>query len=137
MKILSFFLCAVLLGQSSWAEPAKRKPASENGQKPHILQMDEDFPIEALESVSVEVHPISEIGKHSQTLPAPVLEQFFLECDLTPFLKNWDGFEKDRLALRAENQDSREVFTRYEGRIPEESIRKLKGMIKEYRRRSS
>jgi hypothetical protein len=96
--------------------------------------MDEDFPIESLQTEGVVLHPLSENAPQSEMLSPQLQDQFFQEAGLAAFTKTWDGFEKDRLALRAENQDPKEVAARYHGRLPEPAIRKLKSLIESHRR---
>lgn len=135
MKILLLFACFALVSPALGAPSKKREPSSgAAGQTPHALQMDEDFPIEQLQQEGAVVHPLSGVGSSSQMLSPNLQDQFFHEAGLGEFVKNWDGFEKDRLALRAENQEPKDVAARYEGRLPEQAIRKLKTIIKEYRR---
>lgn len=135
MKILLLFAC-IALAQPALAAPAKKRAPNSGatGQTPHILQMDEDFPIEKLQQPGVEVHPLSEVGSLSEMLPANLQDQFFEEAGLGQFTKGWDGFEKDRLALRTENQSPKDVAARYQGRLPEPAIAKLKEIIQHYRR---
>jgi hypothetical protein len=135
MKILLLFACAALVNPTFAAPAQKRSPNSgATGQTPHAIQMDEDFPVEALEKEGVVVHPLSENAGRSEMLSPNLQDQFFHEAGLSEFTKGWDGFEKDRLALRVENQDPKEVATRYEGRLPEPALRKLKSIIQHYRR---
>lgn len=134
MKILLLFACFALTSPAFGAPAKKRAPNSDAGQTPHVLQMDEDFPIEKLQEQGVEIHPLSENASRSEMLPANLQDQFFQEAGLREFTKNWDGFEKDRLALRVENQDPKAVAARYEGRLPEPALRKLRSIIQHYRR---
>jgi hypothetical protein len=131
MKTLSFLLCCALLWPFA-SEAKSRKPAENEGQTPYVLQMDEDFPIEQLEGKGLELYPLDK--KHQEeTLPAPLQEEFIRESGLEEYVKGWDGFEKDRLFLRAEHQSASEVAKRYDGKIPETAIRRLQGLIHELR----
>lgn len=134
MKILLLFACLAFANTTFGAPAKKRAPNSGAGQTPHVLQMDEDFPIDSLQQEGLEMHPLSENASRSEMLPPGLQEQFFQEAGLSEFTKTWDGLEKDRLALRAENQDPKEVAARYQGRLPEPAIRKLKSIIQHYRR---
>jgi hypothetical protein len=134
MRILLLFTCFTLATTAFSAPAKKRMPGSEAGQTPHALQMDEDFPIDSLRQDGLEVHPLSENASRGEMLPPNLQDQFFREAGLGDFVKNWDGFEKDRLALRVENQDPQEVAAHYQGRLPEAALRKLKSIIQQYRR---
>lgn len=134
MKILLLFACLAFANTTFGAPAKKRAPNSGAGQTPHALQMDEDFPIGSLQQEGVTLHPSSEIGSQNQMLSPQLQEQFFQEAGLAEFVKKWDGLEKDRLALRVENQAPEEVAARYQGRLPEAAIRKLKSIIESYRR---
>ena len=131
MKTLSLLLgCALLWPLVS--EGKSRKPAENEGQTPYVLQMDEDFPIDQLEGKGLELYPLDK-KRPEETLPAPLQEEFIRESGLEDYVKGWDGFEKDRLFLRAEHQSAAEVAKRYDGIIPEAAIRRLQGLIHELR----
>jgi hypothetical protein len=134
MKILLLFACLALANSALGAPAKKRAPNSGGGQTPHVLQMDEDFPIEKLREPGIELHPLTENASRTEMLPANLQEQFIQEAGLSEFTKGWDGFEIDRLALRVENQEPKDVAARYEGRLPEPALRKLKNIIQHYRR---
>ena len=123
MKTLLLLLLLTPLAQ---AEPKK-------GQEAHVLQMDSDFPIEDLENLGITVHPLSEMNANEETLPTGLQEQFFQTAGLSQFVIGWDSLEKDRLALRAENQTAAEVSNRYEGRIPVTAISAYQALVRKHR----
>jgi hypothetical protein len=119
-------LLLLLLNGSAQAEPKK-------GQEAHVLQMDSDFPLEDLEGLGTTLHPLSEMSEKEELLTPNLQEQFFQEAGLSPFVKGWDVFDKDRLALRAENQTASEVAARYEGKIPTAAIQAYQYLVRKHR----
>jgi hypothetical protein len=119
-------LILLLLNGSAHAEPKK-------GQEAHVLQMDSDFPLEDLEGLGTTLHPLSEMSAREEMLPPNLQEQFFREAGLSPFIIGWDVFDKDRLALRAENQTANEVAARYEGKIPTAAIQAYQSLVRKHR----
>ncbi len=132
--LLAFIPAFALSAGSIFAEGKKGKSfLFADGQKAHVLQMDPDFPVEQLEREGVEVHTLKAMQDHQEVLPGYLQSRFLREAKLDSYVLDWSGFEKDRLLLRAENQSPEEVAARYEGKLPVESISKLKRIIAQYR----
>lgn len=122
-----------LLPLLSFAAEKKRHPTPTDGQRAHIIQMDEDFPIDELAGEGVDLHPLSEVGKDEEMLPVDVQERFFRQAGLDAYVKGWDALDRDRLAMRTEHQSPEEAAGRYEGKIPLPQFVKLKNLINKYR----
>jgi hypothetical protein len=99
----------------------------------HVLQMDEDFPIEELQQKNLTIHPLSEIHSKSETLPVSELHKLFQKSGLSSFVQGWSGLELDLLALRCEKQEPQKVVEKYEKKIPLEAIEKFKSLAIKYR----
>jgi hypothetical protein len=139
MKNRTYFLLAFLpafaltAGKiSAESKKAKSFPYSD-GQKPHVIQMDPDFPIEQLKSDGIETHSLKNIQSTQEVLPPYLQSKLLREAKLDSYVKDWSGFEKDRFCLRVEYQKPEEVVSRYDGKIPLEPIAKLKNLISQYR----
>lgn len=103
------------------------------GADAHVLVMDRDLPTEELDSSEgVKVHPV---GKRAATdlLPPHVQERFVRDAGLETATQGWDAFERDRLFLRAENQEAKVVSDRYQGRVSAAAVSSLQRMIRRYR----
>jgi hypothetical protein len=139
MKNRSYFLLAfipafALSAGSIFAEGKKGKSfLFADGQKAHVLQMDPDFPAEQLEREGVKVHTLKNVQESQEVLPVYLQSRFLREAKLDSYVLDWSGFEKDRLCLRAEHQNPDEVVARYDGKLPLESITKLKQLIAQHR----
>jgi len=130
MKLLIILsLCLVQLPAWSAGNEQSRK----TGQEAHIIQLDEDFPIEELEAEGAATHSLAALPSNSEALPPAIQDRFFRESGLDSLVADWSGFDRDRLALRCEHQDPEEVSGRYEHKLPKVALSKLKALIKAYR----
>lgn len=130
MKFL-IFVSLFLVQTTAWSAGNER--ARKTGQEAHIIQLDEDFPIEELETEGAATHSLAALPSKSEALPPAVQDRFFRESGLDSFVADWSGFDRDRLALRSEHQDPEEVSGRYEHKLPKAALSKLKALIKAYR----
>jgi hypothetical protein len=127
--VTSFFWLALFSASPAYAEGTPHSPHGI-----HVLQMDADFPIEKLETKDLTTHPLSAVGKDSETLPVSVLQRFFRESGMAPFIQDWGALELDLLALRCENHEPRRVLEKYQNRIPLRAIEKFQTLARNYRR---
>lgn len=109
--------------------------ASAAGASPEaqVLVMDQDLPVEELNVPDeIKVHTVGKRAA-SELLPPHVQERFVRDAGLETATQGWDAFERDRLFLRAENQEAKIVSDRYQGRIGVAAVRSLQRMIRRYR----
>jgi hypothetical protein len=99
----------------------------------HVLQMDEDFPVEDVAGEGLTIHHLHEVNANSETLPMPVLHRLFQKSGLAPYIKDWGALEQDLLALRCEKHESGRVFEKYEKKIPQDAIEKFQVLVKKHR----
>jgi hypothetical protein len=143
MKNRTYFLLAFLpafalsAGKISAESKKTKAHQTSDAQKPHVIQMDPDFPIDQLKSNGIETHSLKNMQATQEVLPPYLQSKFLREAKLDSYVKEWSGFEKDRLCLRVEHQSPDEVAARYEGKIPLEPITKLKKIIAQYRTEKS
>lgn len=127
LSILLFLLTPIAFASA----PEARKPSSAGDV--HVMQMDEDFPIDSLKGEGVTTHSIADINSQSEALPVSVQKRFFHQAGLTATVADWSGFDQDRFSLRCEHQDAQEVADRYDGKIPLKKIQKFRSLVLEYR----
>lgn len=124
---LSILLVALLSSLSTQAAEPRAQ----------VMQLDADFPIEALRGEGIAIRPLHQSPQRQEALPPNAQTRLFREADLTTAVKDWDALDRDRLLLRAEHQSSVEVAARYEGKIEEARIRRLQALIRKYRARQA
>lgn len=113
---------------------ASASDAYESTNGVHVLQMDEDFPIEKIDDEAVTLHPLSELEGKSEILPLPVRNRLFDESGLAPLVKDWDAVQLDLLSLRCEKHEPRRVQEKYKNKLPLEAIETFQKLARKYRK---
>lgn len=108
--------------------PAEARPANHA----HIMQLDEDFPIDELdEDPDVEVHRLGDADPYA--LPPVSIQKGMLRAAGLESVLGWDPVERDIFFGMAGESDLAFVAKKYEGRVSADSIRRLRREIEGYR----
>ena len=61
--------------------------------------------------------------------PDPILrEKTFQQAGITPYVRKWDSLDRDLLWIRASSLTAHALIQKYQGKIPEKALKKLKNL---------
>ncbi len=131
MLYAPYLLLSLLLPASAYCQANDAKDADPRAQI-HILQMDEDAPVDQLEAPGVRVHRLADPLPPSEMLPPDERNRLIHKLNLEEATADWDALEKNLLFLRAERESIERLRARY-SEIPLSTLRALREEIRLYR----
>ncbi len=134
MLYATYLLLSLLLPASAHCQANNNKPAKDVDppSQIHIMQMDEDAPMDQVEAPGVQVHRLADPSPNPEMLPQDERDRLIHKLNLEEATADWDALEKNLLFLRAERESVEELRARYNG-ISASTLRALREEIRFYR----